>query len=86
MPMRAIWSEKWAISLAGALTLRDFATFECGVEKLVECAERTAATDLKLPITKELRRMIFRNADNPFAAEILMGSITRVGLGNKHCY
>ena len=69
----------------GALTLRDFATFECGVEKLVECAERTATTDLTLPITKELRRIIFRNADNPFAAEILMDSITRVGLGNRHC-
>ena len=69
----------------GALTLRDFATFECGVEKLVACAERTAAIDLRLPITKELRRMIFRNADNPFAAEILMDSITRVGLGNRHC-
>lgn len=69
----------------GALTLRDFATFECGVEKLVECAEGTTSTDLRLPITRELRRIIFRNADNPFAAEILIESITRVGLGNGHC-
>lgn len=69
----------------GALTLRDFATFEFGVEKLVECAEGTASTDLRLPITEELRRLILRNADNPFAAEKLMDSITRVGLGNEHC-
>ena len=66
----------------GALTLRDFATFECGVENLVRCAEGKAFTDLRLPIAKELRRMTFRNSQDPFAAEILMDSIMRVGFGN----
>ena len=68
----------------GALTLRDFATFECGVEKLVKCAEGPASTKLRLPIIMELRRLILRNADNPFAAEKLMVSITKVGLGSGH--
>ena len=67
----------------GALKLRDFATFECGVEKLVDCAEGKASTDLRLPITKELRRMTFRNSQDAFAAEILMDSILRVGFGNR---
>ena len=65
----------------GALTLRDFATFESGVDLLVGCSGQTTATDLRLPVVQEIRRMILRNPSDQFAAEILTDAIVRAGLG-----
>ena len=65
-----------------ALTFRDFTTFEYGVRKLVICSERTTATDSRLLIAQEIRRMTWRNRDDPFAAEILLDAMVCVGFGD----
>ena len=67
----------------GALTLRDFATFESGVDLLVGCSSQTTATDLRLPVVQEIRRMILRNPADQFAAETLVNAMARAGLGEE---
>ena len=67
----------------GALTLRDFATFELGVDLLVGCSGQTKATDPRLPVVQEIRRMILRNPGDQFAAEILTNAMVRAGLGEE---
>lgn len=67
----------------GALTLRDFATFELGVDLLVGCSSQTTATDLRLPVVQEIRRMILRNPADQFAAETLVNAMVRAGLGEE---
>ena len=65
----------------GALTLRDFAAFERGVRRLVSSADLAAVANLRLPIAQEIRRMILRNPNDAYAAEILIDAIVDVGLG-----
>ena len=65
----------------GALTLRDFAAFERGVRRLVSSADLAAVANLRLPIAQEIRRMILRNPNDAYAAEILIDAMVDVGLG-----
>ena len=67
----------------GALTLRDFATFELGVNLLVSSSGQIAASDVRLPVVQEIRRMILRNPGDQFAAEILINAMVRAGLGEE---
>ena len=67
----------------GALTLRDFATFELGVDQLVGCSGQTKGTVIRLPVVQEIRRMILRNPGDQFAAEILTNAIVLAGLGEE---
>ena len=65
----------------GALTLRDFAAFERGVRRLVSSTDLAEATNLRLPIAQEIRRMMLRNPNDAYAAEILIDAIVDVALG-----
>ena len=65
-----------------ALTHRDFSTFDFGVRQLVLCADRTQTANSRLIIAQEIRRMTWRNREDPFAAESLIDAIVRVGLGD----
>ena len=80
--VRALAREIGDISV-GALTLRDFAAFERGVRRLVSSADQGTATNVRLPIAREIRRMILRNPNDPYAAEILIKAIVDVGLGKE---
>ena len=65
----------------GALTLRDFPTFERGVRGLVSSTDQATATNLRLPIAEEIQRMILRNPNDPYAAQILIEAMVDVALG-----
>ena len=65
----------------GALTLRDFATFERGVRGLVSSTDQATVTNVRLPIAEEIRRMILRNPNDPYAAQILIEAMVDVALG-----
>ena len=78
--VRTLAGEMGDISV-GALTLRDFAAFDRGVKKLASSAELAGATNLRLPVAQEIRRMILRNPNDAYAAEILIDSMMDVALG-----
>ena len=78
--VRTLAREMGDISV-GALTLRDFAAFERGVKGLASSADQEAATKVRLPIAREIRRMMLRNPNDPYAAEILIDAMVDVALG-----
>ena len=61
----------------GALSVKDFETFERGVQLLLECSKSgRARIDLRQTVAFEIRMMLLRNIDDLFASEILTRSIT----------
>ena len=69
-----------------ALTHRDFGTFDFGVRQLVLCSDRTETANSRLVIAQEIRRMTWRNREDPFAAESLIDAIVSVGFGDDPDY
>ena len=65
----------------GALTLRDFETFERGVRGLVSSANQAKDTNVRLPVAEEIRRMILRNPNDPYASKILIEAMVDVAFG-----
>ena len=64
----------------GALALRDFETFELGIQQLTASAIMSKKASIQLQIAEELRRMIVRNVDERFASEVLLSAMIEVGL------
>ena len=64
----------------GALALRDFETFELGIQQLAASAKTSEIPEVQVQIAKELRRMVLRNVDERFASEVLLGAMIEVGL------
>ena len=64
----------------GALALKDFETFELGIQQLVASTKTSKCTNVQLQIGSELRRMILRNVDERFASEVLLDAMVHVGL------
>ena len=67
----------------GALTLRDFAAFELGVRSLTSSTDQATATNVRLPIAEEIYRMILRNPNDPYAAQILIKAMVDVAFGEE---
>ena len=64
----------------GALALRDFETFELGIQQLAASAKTSEIPTVQLQIAEELRRMILRNVDERFASEVLLDAMIEIGL------
>ena len=65
----------------GALNIKDFKTFEQGVNQLVESAEsKQSSCSLKLEVASEIGRMVLRNVDDLFASEELTQAIIKIGI------
>ena len=65
----------------GALNLKDYETFELGVNELLDGASTgVAAVRLRLLVVMEMRRLIIRTLDEQFASETLGNAIFRLGV------
>lgn len=64
----------------GALGLRDFEVFECGVEQLHLVATTCEVEEFRLLICSAIRTMIVRSSNDNYASEVLLKAIAEVGL------
>ena len=65
----------------GALNLKDYETFEQGVQEIARCADPSATSSkCRLIVGRELRRLITRTGNEPFASERLEDAIFDLGV------
>ena len=64
----------------GALNLKDYETFAQGIRELLSCAKIRDDVNARMLVAAELRGLVVRTADEPFASEALCKAIFGLGI------
>ena len=65
----------------GALNLRDYETFELGIQELTSCVDANPeSTRFRLLVSREMRRLIIRTTGEQFASETLCDAMFELGV------